>query len=152
MPPDKPATAYAAMAAEAEAAVAAVKDPELRAVAFEKILSTLLEGHISQQGSKVTKRTGTTGTPTATSQERKGETKKPSGPKAYVEALIDEGFFEKQRTIADVKAELANGGRHIAVTSLSGPLQALTRERRLRRQKGTANDSGTKTTYAYSNW
>ncbi len=35
---------YAAMVAEAEASVSAVKDPELRRVAFEKILGTLLEG------------------------------------------------------------------------------------------------------------
>ena len=42
--PDSPRATYAAMAAEAEAAVASVKDPELRRVAFEKILTALLEG------------------------------------------------------------------------------------------------------------
>jgi hypothetical protein len=69
-----------------------------------------------------------------------------------VEALIDEDFFKKQRTIAEVKAELANQGHHIALTSLSGPLQKLTQERRLRRQKITGGSKGSKVSYAYSNW
>jgi hypothetical protein len=66
--------------------------------------------------------------------------------------LIDDGFFKEQRTIAEVKAELANQGYHIALTSLSGPLQKLTQERRLRRQKVTAEGKGSKVTFAYSNW
>jgi hypothetical protein len=74
------------------------------------------------------------------------------GPKGHVEALIDDGFFNKQRTIAEVKAELANQGYHIALTSLSGPLQKLTQERRLRRQKVAAEGKGSKAAFAYSNW
>jgi hypothetical protein len=150
---ENPKTAsYAKMAAEAEAAVAAMTDPELRRVAFEKILSTLLEGDESssrvperRSESEDAKRPGRSRTNRSVSQSRQG-------PKAYVESLIEEDFFKKQRTIAEVKAELANRGRHIALTSLSGPLQKLTQERRLRRQKITANGKGTKTTYGYSNW
>jgi hypothetical protein len=47
---------------------------------------------------------------------------------------------------------LANRGHHIPLTSLSGRLQSLTQERKLRRQKTAASSKGTKTTYAYSNW
>ena len=128
-----------------------MKDPELRTVAFEKILATLLEGqtNTANQGGKA-RPVRSEGKP-ASSAGTSGR-KKSGGPKAYVEALIDEGFFKKQRTITDVKAELANGGRHIALTSLSGPLQALTQERRLRRQKVAAKNGGSKTTYAYSDW
>jgi hypothetical protein len=147
---EKKTAAYAAIVAEAVEAVAAVKDPELRTVAFEKILATLLEGQTAP-ASRGDTRPGRTGSKKATPAGRSGG-KKSGGPKAYVEALIDEGFFKKQRTIADVKAELANGGRHIALTSLSGPLQALTQERRLRRQKAAAKNGGSKTTYAHSNW
>jgi hypothetical protein len=147
---EKKTAAYAAMVAEAVEAVAAVKDPELRTVAFEKILATLLEGQTAPARRGDT-RPGRTGSKKATPAGRSGS-KRSGGPKGSVEALIDDGFFSKPRTIADVKAELADGGRHIAITSLSGPLQLLTRERRLRRQKLAAKNGGTKATYAYSNW
>src|SRR5437762_11664463 len=149
MATDTKAAAYAALASEAELAVAAVKDPELRRVAFEKILTTLIEEKApSRGGSHSTRDTNTrTKGPAASAG-----TKSQSGPKHYIEELISESFFKDQRTIAEVKAELANRGRHIALTSLSGPLQKLTQERRLRRQKTTANGKGSKTTYAYSNW
>jgi hypothetical protein len=144
---------YARMVAEAEAAVAAVKDPELRRVAFEKILATLLEAEApSSAGPKSHPKLA------KAASENLHEVKRPArqareGPKAYVETLIDDGFFKKQRTIAEVKEELANRGHHIALTSLSGPLMKLTQRRRLRRQKIAANGGkGTKTAYGYSNW
>lgn len=145
-------TEYAAMVAEAEASVSAVKDPELRRVAFERVLAALLER--GQSGSRVQKPS-----PRPERRSPRGEkTDKPSagatrrGPKGLVEALVGDSFFKKQRTIAAVKAELANQGHHIALTSLSGPLQRLTQERRLRRQRVTAGAKGSKGTFAYSNW
>jgi hypothetical protein len=38
--------------------------------------------------------------------------KKGGGPKGCVRELIDDGFFKKPKTIAEVKAELANRGAH----------------------------------------
>lgn len=153
MTTDRGSKDYAAKAAEAEEAVKSVKDPELRRVAFEKILAHLLvdaEG-ASALGSKSKEK------PAPTKARRGSGSGKPAprakaGPKSRVEELVDEGYFRKQRTIADVKTELANRGHHIALTSLSGPLQSLTQERRLRRQKVAANGKGSKVTYAYSNW
>jgi hypothetical protein len=152
MASDTKTAAYAAMVVEAETAVAAVKDPELRRVAFEKILATLLEEPTSSTDASCSKRR-----PPAPSAEGrpmvKGAIKKSrKGPKAYLEELIEDDFFKKQRTIVEVKAELANRGHHIAFTSLSGPLQRLTQERRLRRQKAGTNSKGAKSSYAYSNW
>lgn len=144
--------ALAALAAEAEAAVASVKDPELKRVAFDKILTSLLE----QQGGGGTKATAakpkTAATPKSAANKAETPEKARKGPKAYVESLIEDDFFKQQRTIAEVKAELANMGHHVAITSLSGPLQTLTQERKLRRQKITADGKGSKTTFAYSNW
>lgn len=147
--------ALSALVGEAEAAVASVKDPELRRVAFEKILETLLEGSSANsrkaQGSKKRrskKKTVGMSTKKAPATSRK-KTAIRKGPKARVAELIDDAFFKKQRTITEVKAELANRGHHIAITSLSGPLQSLTQDRRLRRNKITR---GAKSTYAYSNW
>ncbi len=143
---------YTKIVAEAEAAVAAMKDPELRRVAFEKILATLLEGEQPASGGPKPPSKRQKVKPGAIGGGKRSASQTRQGPKAYVETMIDDGFFKKQRTIAEVKAELANRGHHVALTSLSGPLQKLTQERRLRRQKVTANGKGTKTTYAYSNW
>lgn len=143
---------YTAMVAEAEAAVAAVKDPELRRVAFDKILTTLLEGKTGGPTATGTKRAARRPAARVADRPARSSKKQRKGPKAYVEELIEDNYFSKQRTIADVKAELANRGHHIALTSLSGPLQSLTQSRKLRRQKAAANSKGTKTTYAYANW
>lgn len=152
MATDTKTAGYAALAAEAELAVAAVKDPELRRVAFERILATLIEQKAPGHGSTRAARESHTSGRMTKSSAKPVASKSLSGPKAYVEELISDGFFREQRTIAEVKAELANRGRHIALTSLSGPLQRLTQDRRLRRQKTTANGKGAKGTYAYSNW
>ena len=150
MPTDKTQEGYAAIVAEAEAAVASVKDPELRRVAFEKILSTLLERPAHRSSAHASRRAQTASAEPATAQPAAKKTKR--GPMAYVQELVDEGFFKKQRTIADVKVELANRGHHVPLTSLSGRLQSLTQRRTLRRQKTTAKGEKAKSTYAYSNW
>jgi hypothetical protein len=151
MPPITKSTEYAAMVAEAEASVSAVKDPELRRVAFEKILTMLLQGEQSKSPRKKRLPKPQRVSPAAGKVKHSSSATR-HGPKGHIEALMVDGFFEQQRTIAEVKAELANQGHHIALTSLSGPLQKLTQERRLRRQKVGANGKGSKTAYAYSNW
>lgn len=149
MKTDNKTAAYAAMAVEAEAAVAAVKDPELRRVAFEKILATMIEGGSNSSRGKRENEESRRG-PAGAAKGTKSRTKK--GPKGYVEELLAEDFFKTPRTIAKVKAELANGGHHIPLTSLSGPLQALTRKKKLRRQKLSGDGKHTKASYGYSNW
>lgn len=132
---------YSELVAQAEIAVAAVKDPDLKRIAFQKILDDLLG--VSAPPHRKTR-----------AEKQSGESKKAStvkaakgGPKAYVEELIGDGFFEKPQTISQVKAELQNLGHHIPITSLSGPLQKLCQEKRLRRQKLGASGS-----FAYSDW
>jgi len=148
----KTATSYAELIAEAEAAVVAVKDPELRRVAFEKILATLLDDGQTSSDQKESQKKISVRTKSKSARPPVGKRGARRGPKKYIEDLLADGFFDKkQRTIADVKAELANRGHHVALTGLSGPLQALTQQRKLRRQKITAKDGG-KTTYAYSVW
>ena len=153
MATDRTAMNYSAKAAEAEEAVKSVKDPELRRVAFEKILAHLLgDAEGASQSSSRSKPKPVPSKGRRSSGPSKRSPKAKTGPKARVEELVDDGYFKKQRTIADVKTELANRGHHIPLTSLSGPLQSLTKARRLRRQKVAANGKGSKVTYAYSNW
>lgn len=135
---------YPELVAQAEKAVSGVKDPELRRIAFQKILDDLLGG------------AATLATRQAAASKKRplvGDKAKPGpkgGPQTYVEELVAEGFFKRPKTIANVKAELENRGHHIPLTSLSGPLQKLCQRRALRRQR--VKTSGKKQTFAYSHW
>jgi|ERR1700694_240349 len=133
---------YSEVFAQAEKAVASVKDPDLKKIAFQKILDDLLGSpHAVKQTVSRTKKAPRKG------RKANGSSASKAGPKAYVEELIEDNFFQKPKTISEVKTALENHGHHIAVTSLSGPLQKLCQKRRLRRQKNP--ESGT---YTYSRW
>lgn len=134
---------YPELVAQAEQSVSGVKDPELKRIAFQKILDDLL-GAVAPA----------TARPPAGSRKHhdsgsKTKAASKGGPQAYVEELVDEGFFKKPKTIALVKAELENRGHHIPITSLSGPLQKLCQRKVLRRQRVK---TGKKQTFAYSDW
>jgi len=148
---------YSELVAQAESAVSAVKDAELRRVAFEKILDDLLASSSGgAQDSTANRRTSgqRTSAPGRSRPKAKaagGASKSVrGGTSAYVEELIDEDFFSKPKTISEVKAELGNRGHPIPLTSLSGPLQRLCQKRKLRRQK--TDGEGKKKAFAYSNW
>jgi hypothetical protein len=138
---------YSALVSQAEKAVAAVKDPELKRIAFQKILESLFaDGEArpgAAEGPKASPRRAAK-KPTKASKPARG------GPARYLSELIEEGFFNKPKTIAQVKGELENRGHHIPLSSLSGPLQKKCQQRELRRQKVKA--AGKKETFAYSNW
>jgi membrane protein involved in colicin uptake len=136
---------YAELVAQAENAVAQVKDPELRRVAFEKILDDLLTAGEpgNATGTKPVQNARASSTGKRTSGNGVGATR--SGPKGHIEELVDEKFFNKPKTISEVQVELANRGHHIPQTSLSGPLQNLCKQKVLRRQKVDGS-------FQYSNW
>jgi hypothetical protein len=135
---------YPELVAEAEKAVVGIKDAELRRVAFERVLDDLMS--TARPSARVSK-------PQRSGSERSSApAKKARGPKAYVRRLVDDGFFKKPKTISEVKAELANQGHHIVLTSLSGPLQQLCKDRVLRRHKSKAGPKDKKAAYNYSEW
>ena len=138
---------YAELVTQAEEATRAIKDAELRRVAFERVLDDLLSG-----GGTATRSGAHAPKHVARSTRIAGKPRKSSGPKGYVREMIDDGFFKKPKTIAQVKAELANRGHHIALTSLSGPLQTLCQDRLLRRHKAKSGDKAKKASFNYSEW
>src|SRR6266511_454869 len=95
---------YSQAVEEAERAVQGVKDPELKRIAFQKVLEELLGGGSSRDRGR-------------------GQKKARSGPMKYLREMVDDDFFKKPKAITDVKVELENRGHHIPLTSLSGPLQ-----------------------------
>lgn len=132
---------YGTLVAQAEEAVKSVKDPELKRVAFQKILDELLSSGSSAQLRKAHKRRA---------RVDSSKKSKSGGPQAYVREMRDEGFFKKPKTIAQVKAELENRGHHIPLTSLSGPLQKLCQQRVLRRQRTKGDNK--KQVFTYTEW
>lgn len=71
--------------------------------------------------------------PAKTASPRK-KTSRPTLPGLIAE-LIDAKFFAKPKGIGEIRAQLADLGHHYPVTSMSGPLQDLARQRKLRRFK-----------------
>lgn len=132
---------YAELVKRAESVVAGVKDAELRRVAFERVLNDLLDSN-DVGGERRARHASSSGKKTAPLPKAK----KRSGPQAYVEEMVEDGFFKKPKTISSVRAELENRGHHIPLTSLSGPMQKLCQKRTLRRQKADGK------TFSYSNW
>jgi hypothetical protein len=145
-------TNYENLVKQAELAVAPVKDPELKRIAFEKILDALLEKPETHRDIETkSKKKKVRGSSASKSVGTQKAPKKRAGTASYIEELIDDQFFAKPKTIAAVKAELGNRGHHIPLTSLSGPLQFLCQRKRLRREKSQPTDGGKKA-FAYSNW
>lgn len=146
----KQETDYSSVVAQAEKAVKGVSDPELKRIAFQKVLEDLLGGGVgsgstSLPRSRTTKRKKSVPS-TKTGTKAKRNKAKKGGPKSYIRELINDGFFKKPKTITEIKAQLGNRGHHIPLTSLSTPLIRLCRDKELRRQKGDKN------TFLYSNW
>ena len=130
---------YSTLVARAEAAVKSVKDPELKRVAFQKVLDDLLS--FASKRSKTEK-------PQAAGHRLRKSTR--GGPQEYIREMASEDFFKKPKTIAQVKAELENRGHHIPLTSLSTPLQRLCQKHVLRRQR--TKDNGNKQVFSYTEW
>ncbi|MGA3145648.1 MAG: hypothetical protein ABSF10_21840 [Verrucomicrobiota bacterium] len=148
---------YSELVAQAESAVSAVKDAELRRVAFEKILDDLLASSSTDAPDSRTgratshQRVRPSGSIRSKGHAAEGQAKSTrAGTSAYIEELVGEAYFSKPKTISEVKAELGNRGHHIPLTSLSGPLQRFCQKKKLRRQK--ADGEGKKKAFAYSNW
>jgi hypothetical protein len=136
---------FTKLVSEAEAAVASVKDAELRQIAFSKILEELLSDAPTSPSHKSVATKGPVGAAKPASKPHR------RGPQGYIEEMIEEDFFGVQRTLSQVQAELGNRGHHIPRTSLSGPLQKLCQAKKLRRAKGKLPGMRS-IKYTYSNW
>lgn len=128
---------------KAQESVSDVKDKELKKIAFEKILDHLLNHQTEVVNPKVDFKKN------VTSKIKNKTQKKKLGTMAYIQDLVDDNFFSEPRLLSEVQEELRNRGHHIVVTSLSSPMQKLTKSKVLRRQKSKGEG---KSTFTYSNW
>jgi hypothetical protein len=128
---------------KAELAVEGMTDPALRLKAFEQIFARLLEGNETKEQARTAERKRP-GAPV----RRQARGSRPETLPGRLLALKDEGFFKAQRTLSEIREELGSQGHHYPLTSLSGAMQSLVRNRELRRERVK---SGAKKTYKYAN-
>lgn len=128
---------------QAERAVDEMPDGELKVKAFEVILAHLLGGALPS---------GKGGAEDQKPSLRKAKAEREDSPARSISGRIlvlrDEGFFKNQKTIGELREELRAHGWHYPLTTLSGRLQALVQQRKLRRERAT---QGNKKIWKYSN-
>jgi hypothetical protein len=109
----------------AEAAVDDMSDGPLKVAAFQTILARLLDEEAGSVNS-VRERP-------AARRKLKAAAVMGSGTTARLVALVEEGFFAQQRSLAQIRAELAERGWHYRLEDLGTPVTRLVRRRLLRR-------------------
>ena len=130
---------------EAEKAVSNVADSELKQIAFDRILEHLLEIGLPKSGTEPKKARVTTAKTEKTSSSNK------SGPKTWIQELVDEDFFKTPRTNNAIRKALDERGHILEATNLTSPLDRLVTEKVLRRKKMPAEKGG-KDQVHWHNW
>ena len=133
----------AAAARKAEEATADIKDPELRKIAFSKILDHLLGGATEVREAPQIPRG-----PRKPEKPIRSAPSPQEGPMTWLEDLIREGFFDVPKPSGDILGKLAEQGHHLRLSNITWQLRQLVRQRKLRRQK-KQESAGKKATWVY---
>jgi len=72
------------------------------------------------------------------------------GPKFYVTELVQEGFFNTQRSIVDILEELEKRSHHYKQGDITRPFESLCHDKILRRERKKNNNK--RALWFYSNW
>jgi hypothetical protein len=117
----------------AEAAVQDMADGPLRTTAFATILAQLLQEQLPTN--RVASLAAPAGRPSAS--RRKGAGQRRDGTTSRLLNLVDEGFFNQQRSLSEIRSALAERGWHYQVEALGTPVTRLVRSKHkyLRRTK-----------------
>lgn len=119
----------------AEAAVSDMEDTRLKVAAFQTILTKLLERRRDGVGASTAPELGDK------------RTKRTGGSTERILKLAGEGFFQQQRSLAEIQQGLADRGWHYPQPFLGTPLRRLVQRRALRRTMVT---QGGKKLWKYS--
>lgn len=127
----------AAAVSEAERATSQIADPELRRVAFDRVLE-----HLLQTGLPGVKKTPE-GTKPRGAKEKAAGSSRP-GPTAWIRELVEEDFFKEPKTINAIQEVLNERGHILEQSALTAPLAALTQDEKLLLRKKMAVEGGGK--------
>ncbi|MCX7593619.1 MAG: hypothetical protein N2235_07640 [Fischerella sp.] len=136
----------------AEKQVACIKNDKFKEIAFSKLLSHLL--NVDDSGDSADDKVSANKKPKARAAKRsapKGTKAKTDGPKAWIEELIDEGFFKEPQSSASIRQELEARSHHLSATDITRPLETLCHEKKLRRKK-IAPEGGGRAFLHWVNW
>ena len=140
-------------AKQAEHSTKDIKDESLRKIAFDRILSHLLE--TTPQHRQTIMRKTKLETKAAYTSKRPSAAKS-SGPKAWVRELADESFFKTPKNLSEILEELSNRSHHLKAQDLTRPLETLCHEKTLRRKKLVIKAKGAskkeRAVFHWSNW
>jgi len=123
----------------AEAAVADMPEGQFKMATYQTILAQLVQ-HALVHDSRELKRESVQ--PSVTKR-------KPSGTTSRVLSLIDDGFFDQPRSLAEIRETLANRGFHYRLEDLGTPLTRMVQRKHLRRSQATLRG---KQVWHYSNY
>lgn len=151
MKPEEARGDYGSRVAEAEKAVADVKDPKLREIAFSQVLSHLLSSSSDVEEPVRQKRGAASKVRKSPNSSARTAKAKVDGPKGWLRELADEDFFAKPQSLRQILEELGNRSHHLPATGLTSPLQSLCHEKVLRRKRMPPAD-GKAPVYHWSNW
>jgi hypothetical protein len=126
----------------AEASVADMTDGPLKTAAFQTILSHLIQEELSVTSDGINADSGR-------AAQRKRSESRPGGTTSRLLSLLEEGFFDQPRSLAEIKQDLAEKGFHYRLEDIGTPLARLVRRRHLRRSQATV---GRKKVWRYSNY
>lgn len=119
---------------DAEKQVAGIKNEKFREIAFSRLISHLLDEGTSEESDEDIPTKKVKAKPKKRTSS-KPSTGKSEGPKTWLEELVDENFFSKPKSSADIRQELETRSHHLSATDLTFPLQKLCHEKKLRRKK-----------------
>ena|SRR5689334_1154507 len=122
----------------AERASAAVKDPELRKIAFDRILQRLLE---EEKGNAPRGPRRAVKIKAGESSDRSRPPPK-QGPIVWLSQLVQDGFFEEGQGQKEILSRLAQKGRHLRDYQITQQLLALVQRGVLEREKESDDSAG----------
>jgi hypothetical protein len=130
----------------AQSVTAGISDPELRGIAFGKVLDRLLAGAAAElptrDGSKPRSRPTSLKTVVLPSRD---------GPRAWVESLLSEGYFSKSKSLAEVTEAVRAQGHNVESKNVTDPLEKLVQAKALRRER-KASEGSKRGIWMYSNY
>jgi hypothetical protein len=130
----------------AQSVTQGIGDPQLRGIAFGKVLERLLAGeplaltpHVEHPR------------PSPSQPQKVAVPPGREGPNAWIAALVAEGFFSKSQSLADVTEAVRARGHNVESKNVTAPLEKLLQTKVLRRER-TASGTAKRGLWMYSNY
>jgi hypothetical protein len=117
----------------AQSVTAGIGDPQLRGIAFGKVLAHLLANSLTPT---ILPRTRSDSKPAPIS--RPGPRPAANGPTAWISSLRDDGFFSSPKSLGDITEAVCAQGHTVESKYVTAPLEKLVLAKVLKRERKPA--------------